>query len=264
MSKARRVSVSLVQGRLAAGTGTVTGPVVVPDAWTIIDLRVDLSTAQRAVEWRVGGVIQPALSVPGGASTASGIRFGTTLLDTYGLEVDDVLVTASASDFPLGDGRVEGLRPNGLGASSVPGNFSNDDGAAIGAATPGRLADSPFGLTSYICQTRASSTSYVGVTLVDPTAMGPRALAATFGFHAAGTQANHGRMVVFDGAAERQVHTGDLSELTLVVVASVLATPTRGWTQAGVAGLEARVGYSVDISPTPYWDAALVEVEAPR
>jgi hypothetical protein len=41
-------------------------------------------------------------------------------------------------------------------------------------------------------------------------------------------------------------------------------TPAAGsWNQAAVNGLVARVGYSTDSSPNPYWDSIMLEAAVP-
>jgi hypothetical protein len=40
----------------------------------------------------------------------------------------------------------------------------------------------------------------------------------------------------------------------------ILAPAAATWTPATVNGLKARVGYSTDVTPNPYWDGLLLEV----
>jgi hypothetical protein len=47
---------------------------------------------------------------------------------------------------------------------------------------------------------------------------------------------------------------------TALQYTSVIATPaTAPWSQTSVNGLLARVGYSTDTNPNPYWDGIVLE-----
>ena len=55
------------------------------------------------------------------------------------------------------------------------------------------------------------------------------------------------------------VFSGDMSQ-TALQYKSTVVTPGAGiWSQAAVNGLVARVGYSTDSSPNPYWDSIVLE-----
>ena len=63
---------------------------------------------------------------------------------------------------------------------------------------------------------------------------------------------------IVDGAAQRVVYDGDMSVTTPAQYRSVIVAPaTAPWTQSAVNALRARVGYSSDANPIPYWDGLL-------
>jgi hypothetical protein len=140
--------------RFANTAVTVASSTVSAGTWYRIDLRFGASTNPRTADWQVDGVAQTALSSAETASTVASLRLGSTVVaDTFTANYDDVFISATSGDYPIGAGTVVGLRPDGMGTNNTPGSFRNDDGTAIDANTYLRLDDSPMtGLTDYIRQ----------------------------------------------------------------------------------------------------------------
>ena len=115
----------------------------------------------------------------------------------------------------------------------------------------------------YIRQQANSGTSYVELGLQDVTVTCIREVSAVLAYHAAATSADNGKTSIFDGPTETPVFSGDMSQ-TALQYKSAVVTPGAGiWSQAAVNGLVARVGYSTDSSPNPYWDSIVLEAAAP-
>ena len=73
---------------------------------------------------------------------------------------------------------------------------------------------------------------------------------------------NNGKTSVFDGSNETVVYSGSMNTTSLSYKAAVIGPTGGSWTRSELNGLAARVGYSSDTSPMPYWNALMVEVDA--
>jgi hypothetical protein len=78
-------------------------------------------------------------------------------------------------------------------------------------------------------------------------------------YRAASSAADNGKTSIFDGPTERILFSGDMSEVALAY-RSAIVPRAGGWTTAAVNALRARIGYSSDVSPNPFWEALLLEV----
>jgi hypothetical protein len=231
--------------------------------WYRIDMRLAANTNPRTGAWQIDGVPQTALTnVAGAASTVSTVRLGSTVAaDNYTANYDDVLISATSGDYPIGAGTVVGLRPDGMGTSNTPGSFRNDDGTAIDANTYLRVDESPMTtLTDYVTQQTIGATNYVELSFGNTGASCIVGVSALIAYHAAGTPANTGKTSIYDGATERIVFNGDMSVTPLTYASVVVAPASAPWTPGAVNGLQARIGYSSDVTPNPYWDALVLEV----
>ena len=65
---------------------------------------------------------------------------------------------------------------------------------------------------------------------------------------------------MFDGATERVIFSGDMSQVTLRYASTIVPPPAGTWTAGAVNALTARIGFSTDVTPNPYWDALMLEV----
>ncbi len=248
--------------RFANTAVTVASSTVSPSTWYRLDVRLGASTNPRTADWQIDGVAQTALSSTEAASTVSTLRLGSTVVaDTFTANYDDVLISATSADYPIGAGTVVALRPNGMGTSSIPGSFRNDDGTAIDPNTYLRLDDSPMtGLTDYVRQQIIGAAAYIEVTFADTAATCVVGVSALAAYHAAANPADNGKTSVIDGGTERVVFNGDMSGTTLQYVSLIVAPASAPWTPTAVNGLLGRIGFSTDVTPNPYWDALLLEV----
>lgn len=237
-------------------------------AWHVIDMRYNVGGASHTVDWRVDGTAQPGASTPGTSTTVSTTQFGTNAAETVQAHYDDVLMSRSAADYPLGDGRVFALWPNGMGTSVNPTHFQNDTGTTLDATSWQRLDEAPMAdLTDYITQVTQNGASYAEVTLDDTAETCIRAAHATFSTHGpSSNQANNVKLSAFDGAAESVIRQGNMAANNTVSrnYAAPVAPAAASWTPAAVNGLVLRYGYGADIVPAQYLDSVLVEIESPR
>jgi hypothetical protein len=246
---------------------------VAPGAWHLVELRYDVSTSTNKVDWRIDGVDQPQATLANGPSTLiNEVFWGSTFSDTYSANYDDMMLSQTAGNYPLGGGRILRLGPNDSnGPHSGVQNFRDvENGVAsnIGSTTWMGLTDVPFAPGRHIAQVANSSSSYVQIGFEDTAEPCIRAVSGWVAWDPQNTKsANNGTTKVLDGSNETVVHSGSMSyqSTSMWIRQAVVRPPTDtglGWTLDRVNGLVARVGYSTDTSPRPWWDALMLEFEA--
>jgi hypothetical protein len=241
---------------------TLAKTAVSADTWYRLDVRVTAGTTPRTADWELDGVPQASVSSAGAASTVNTLRLGSTVnADDDTVYFDDVLISATSGDFPIRGGGVVGLRPNGMGTNVNPASFSHEDATPIDANTYTRLADNPLGsVTQYVRQQVIGAGDYLELTMADTAASCIVGVSGIVAYHSAGTPVNNGKASIFDGATERVIVSGDMSLVPLQYASAIVAPAAGTWTTGAVNGLQARVGYSADVTPNPYWDSVLLEV----
>ncbi|MEO8437108.1 MAG: hypothetical protein ABI562_01525 [Chloroflexota bacterium] len=249
---------------IGSGVGSkVTGTTVIAaGTWYRIDLQFVANSNPHTAAWQIDGVGQPALSKAGGASTFKSLILGSRVAaDAFTANYDDVLVSGTAADFPMGVGAVEALRPNGMGTNNTPGSFRDDDGTAVDAASYTRLDESPMsGSSDYVLQQTIGAADYVEVTFDDTTSGCVVGVSGLLAYHAAGTAGSTGKASIFSGGTERIIYNGSMSVTSLAYAAAIAAPVASTWTRTAVNALTARIGYSSDVTPNPYWDSLMLEV----
>lgn len=232
--------------------------------WYVIDLRYDLRNNPHLGEWEVDGAAQGQVTRAAAATTANAFALGDAADPSiYTANYDDIFVANQPTAYPVGDGKVVRLVPNGVGTHNTPGNFRNDDGSAINATSWQRLDEVPMNsIADYVRQQTNGGTSYLEFSLENTSETCLREISAVLAYHSANNPANNGKASVLDGSTESIMFSGDMS-VTTIQYANVVATPaTAPWSQAAIDALLARVGYATDTNPNPYWDAIMLEVAA--
>jgi hypothetical protein len=114
----------------------------------------------------------------------------------------------------------------------------------------------------YVRQQVNGGTSYLEFTLENTGETCIRDVSAVLAYHSATNTTNNGKASVFDGGTESSIFSGDMSNTAIQYKSAIVTPTTAPWSQAAVDGLDARVGFSTDVSPNPYWDAVILEVAA--
>jgi glucose/arabinose dehydrogenase/chitodextrinase len=252
--------------QLTLGSSTVAATAPVNAAtWYTVDLRYDLSANLNRGDWRVNGGAQQAVSRSATPTTANGFGMGATAnASVYTANYDDIVVAAQPTAYPVEDSRILRLGPNSIGTSAGASNFRNDDGTAIDANSWARLDEVPMSSTAdYVRQQVNGGTSYVELGLEDTPETCIREVSAVLAYHAAGSSPDNGKTSIFDGLSETFAFSGDMSQTALQYKTAVVAPAASSWNQAAVNGLIARVGYSTDSTPNPYWDSFMLEAAVP-
>jgi chitodextrinase len=251
---------------LVLGTSIATATTTVsPATWYLIDLRYNLSANLNLGDWRVNGVTQTQVSRSATPATANGFGMGATENPSvYTANYDDIVVSSQPTAYPLEDSRIVGLVPNSMGTSAGTGNFQNNDGTAIGANSWQRIDEAPMTSNAdYVRQQANSGTSFLEFGLEDTPETCIRDISAVLGYHAARSAADNGKTSIFDGATETVIFSGDMSQTALQYKSAIVTPAAATWSQAALSGLVARVGYSTDSSPNPYWDSIIAEAAVP-
>jgi hypothetical protein len=115
----------------------------------------------------------------------------------------------------------------------------------------------------YVRQQANTGSSYVEFGFQDRPETCMREVSVILAYHAAGTSADNGKTGIFEGATETGVFTGDMSQTALQYKRAAVTPGAVTWNQAALNGLVARVGYSTDSSPNPYWDSIMLEAAVP-
>jgi hypothetical protein len=266
-------------GKWALGLGSTTITVfqesnvtVALNTWYSFDIRFPITASNvRTGEWYLDGVAQPTVTVTdsaAGSASAPRVAFGNYSLSppTYGIAYtayyDDVILSTTPSDFPIGDINISPLRPDAVGTHVNPTYFNERHGWAPDANSWQYFDDNPMNQNvDFYRQVTASGTSYMELTFQDTTQTCIRGVAPEMDAHPEGTSANNTKTSFFDGATEFVLYQGDISFSTTALAFAIKPmTAAGGWTQARVNGLKVRFGYGVDINPVVAWDDFDIQV----
>jgi hypothetical protein len=237
------------------------GPVA--GQWDTFDIRWNAGASPptaRAIEWQVDDAAQTTLSFLDGAATwaGGGPAFGQDDISTnalYTAYYDDVIISSTVADYPLGDVRITPLKPNAIHADPLNylTNFQDNDSTAVDAASYTRVDEIPLtGTTDWIKQITSSGPGYVGIDFEDTTQTcirGASVVAQMKSQSGAPNAAIGTNMLGPATGANNTVWSGTLST-TVSYAQGVLTTiccpsnPGVGpWTQAGVNASWALFGY---------------------
>lgn len=261
-------STAVTSATLVEASTTVTA-----GQWYAIEIKVDLSANPNTASWRIDNVAQTSTSTAQAANNVNGLYLGTnwagTPADTFTANYDDVLLSQTAADYPIGDGKILPLLPNASGTHNNPSSVLQDEtSVAIGATTWNKLDDVPLdGLTDYVKQTATNTSAYGEFGFQDPTDTCIRAVRGYMTYDPQNTtSANAGKTSVFDGTTESVIYNGAMQAASTPgrTEAAMVTGAASPWTQSAVNGLVARIGYSSDAAPTPRWTALMLEYDVPQ
>jgi hypothetical protein len=244
--------------------------------WYCVELNVLLNAATRTCDWQIDGTAQTQSTSTQTASTVAALRIGTGNAETYTCYYDDLIVSVTNADYPLGAGGVSGLSPNAEGTHSPGTNEIEDNaGADINGSTVQAyplMDDVPMNSTAdYVQQAAAHSipdAHYAEVGFADIAAgLTVKGVIGLLAYKSSSASANRGSTIAIRSDATQIEIYGtpavpvDYSESTLFYKSAVITAPGGGWTQSEVNALLMRVGGSSDASPLPQWHALMFEVD---
>jgi hypothetical protein len=280
---------SKIYARNSAGTLGATGVTVTTGQWYRIDVKYVRAVAQ-TVDVQVGGVACGQATNTVADSAISGFEFGiaTGVADMY---VDDLIVTGTSSEYPIGEGTVVGLYPNAdrtnSAATPTDGNAGHlfsattdfGKGAGGATATGNQNAEStswqslanPLSTsigTNFVSDLLGASTEHVCWEFADlpSAAVSINGVMLVVATHSASTTGNNAsfRLRGSNGntGAGGQIG-GDFSEATITVPVSIVTTDHTGatWTPEVLNASHLNFGDSSDVNPDPYCDGMCVETD---
>lgn len=262
-----------------------TGPVIVADTWYRLDWMFHGSSAsQEEMRWIIAVAGEEGTEyTPVSDSTFLGSfvfwRLGSGNSQTCTLHLDDaILIWGTDSgeggdvgdSWPLGDGYVKRLAPEGVGTHSGSGSF---------AASSGTLADSwqlldnlPMNTaTGYIEQNIVGTGDYLEYTMsgldADETLINAASIYASV--RSSGLASNNFKVHVIDGANDLTVFNAAWLDISSPWGINDNGVPVSGtnewgegaWDQARINALLVRVGYSSDVDSIPRLPAFQIEVD---
>jgi hypothetical protein len=259
-------SVSLTNGQSLTQLYQEGSVTAVAGQWHTFDVRFNSGASTptaKAVDWYVDNVAQPMLSVVEGPWTPSSggpnVQFGSDGVNSiYTAYYDDIMISTTAGDFPIGDINIDTLLPN---SNTTHASFQGDNSLALVANSSYlRVDDKPLnGILDFIKQTVTGATAYVELGLADTAQTCIRGASAVEAIHnVSGTAGNALKTSIFDGATETVLYSGTIGAATLKHAQRPI-TPGGTWTMSRLNGLVARIGYGSDVNPVPAWDGVFVE-----
>lgn len=271
-----------LRASFGSGTGIVTsiGPTITVDGrFHLIDVKFDTSPATHTVDWYVDGVAQSQGSAGGVAAsnmTLWSVGSNTTTHDAAFI-VDDVVISTTSGDFPMGRHSVFSVVPNDDNAASVYGTnvMEQGNGTDLSSSNKGYQYLDEWPPTTgtnnadSVTQSATGTGNFVDVEFENAPAWAVSTLWGVRGIVAHqsdGTAANNGTTRIVDSAAATLTDVfpnADMSETSAHYTARMITAPGGGWTITNFNGVRGRVGLSSDASPSPEWLALMLQAATP-
>jgi hypothetical protein len=264
----------------AAGANLgATGITVAADTWYRVDVRAVANGTTTTMEMEVDGTAAGTASLNQAASAFTSFRIGknvdTGTTANGNIRFDDLVITETSGDYPLGDHEVLKMSPNADGTHSFTANdfIRGDSGAAILTSDTDvntLVDDVPFaaiGTTDSVQQNVIRSTGYVELALeAAPQAVDAWGIQIHGQYDADATGADTCTLKENDGGTLRDVYTNaDVSNTSETFLSHCKATAPSGgaYTQSILDALKLRWGFSTDVTGSPIVHALMVEVAYP-
>lgn len=258
------------QGKFAVYNGSFTdGSTINTGEWYLVEMRGNSSANPNTTEWRINGTPQTTINTSQAATTISGIRLGTMTSTTGDWYYDDLVVSATSGDYPIGSEAICLIKPDADGTHDNAANCIEDnDGNDVGAVTAyDHINSTPPDASVYLRVGTASAGKYGETTLSNMTAGGvPIGAMGYICYTSATTTANNAGAVIMDSTNEREIwgktgtyqdySDGSTSNLyyksAIITVASI--------SEANVNALKFRFISGDDANPDPYLIDAWAEI----
>lgn len=259
-----------------AGGGVVAGPSVNDGAWHRVDLRYDSNPATHTLDWQVDGSAQTQATGAGvAASNQTAFYVGTNQAETFTVDIDSLVVSATTGDYPIGAHHVFAVVPDADGTHNAGTNIMEraSDGADIGAVTAWDLLDEwppTTGLNNAdtVTSSASGSTNYAEVTFQNFPGWASStlwAVQAIVAHQSDTTGANTGisRIVDSAGTTLTDIFSGDMSETSAHYTRRIITAPGGGWTSTNFNGVKGRVGFGTLQPGAPEWLALMLQAATP-
>jgi len=278
----------LYPGRDNAGTLTVGAAGITPilNRWYLIDIRVNVVANPWLVDCAIDGISFAQLSLAIAATNTSDVRFGRLYATggavTVDMYCDDILVSQTTGDYPLGGGIVNHFLPTSDGTHNVAG--ANDFERSATGTDITNLTTTAFQLiddvpmktgvpTEYInLIAPPNATDYVEVIFgaapgINTPVVAPRSINAVIAFACSATGTNNLRVALNDNGTTNDIYNANsaISTSCLYTFKHYALAPTGGaWTVASGAGNFNNIRmrcYTNDPAPDPFLASIMIEAE---
>jgi len=265
------------------------GPAVATGQWVRLDILCQRTVVgppeTHTVDFMVDGTPGPQGTGTSAAATSSfspvilGNQSGVTgNTGTYDEYFDDLALwifgAGSFRTYPVGEGSVIILVPDGEGTHSNAASFTDDSANSPPVTPQTRLDEVPTSsMADYVDQTTLGGGDYIELTMSDIAIQGVAdcvypiaSFVAADGSATAFVRAFH-VIDVNDASADITIFGGSVSASVKNYFGPSTQVPrgagsasTLDWTTADVNQLKARIGYSTDVSPNPRFHNVFFEV----
>jgi hypothetical protein len=251
--------------------GNAYGTAISAGQWYRLDFRFDVSGNPNKIDFQIDGNAVTQTTYGQAIDAITSITVGNTDAVTMDVYFDDLVLTDSTLDYPIGAGGTELLVPSADGTHAAGTNDMEDNaGTDIGVTTAyDKINSVPPSATTYIRQAQAITTDYAEVLFGDITATHSAIIGAQafLAYTAATTTQCFGACIVSKdnfststtvwGAPGATADYSDGSTANPFYKRAIIAGAIDDTT---VNALKARLGYSNDATPDPYWIDLYVEV----
>lgn len=272
---------SVSGGVITFGAG---GFAVTTGAWYVVDLKYDGTANTMDVQVNATPLTQHSNAALTGARTV--IHLGNTIATgTYDVFFDDILVSQTSADYPIGDGYVNHFVPTSDGthtattttivkgtiaAPTAGGNVAGSTDVfnwVNGVPLLGGATDN----TRLVNHQTAASTLYAEVIFgpapgISTPTTGPRAVEVITADREATTATGDFSVKLNDNGTEsvviaRGVVAGVITDRYATKQFATAPSTGVAWTSTRFNALRVRFGYASDATPDQYWRGVMVEAE---
>jgi len=249
------------------------------ETWYRVDFHLDVSSNPNIVDFTVAEDGQSGTAAQHSATRAADTLFTSVVFRPYcpdsntrKMYWDDIILSLTPGDYPIGAGEVIGLSPDADGThNNAGGDIQDNDSNVIDGSTHyayTHLDSVPLSdTTDHIQQETNDDTAYVEVTFPDISASSVNGAMGVLAYYSATAAANEGACYTVDSEATETAIWGDsttqqdYSEETVFYKSAVITEPSGTWDDAEVDALKIRLGHSGDANPDPYWVNVMIEVD---
>lgn len=240
------------------------------DTWYRIDYYGNCGLGTTTLDMQLNGTAVTQQTLAQSATTFNGNYWGWTQSGAVSGQVfyDDIIVSATVADYPIGAAEVVGLSPSSDGTHVTSANtieFQDGTDVANGTATTNAYTavnTVPMGgTTSYLRQ--AGTGTYYAELKLNSTQTSIIGAAAMLAYRSSTTTADNGACYIINGAGATTTVWGnpttrsDYSETSTFYKQVVMTNPI---TSATINDYKWRCGNSSDVTPNPWWLDLMLEV----
>lgn len=271
-----------VSALFTSGTAVTTAGTYTDSTWHRIDFKFVGSANPLTLDWQIDGSAQTQAVRTIAAVNLTGFNLGSSGSAANGVVwLDDLVLSATAADYPIGVHTVLAVVPTSDGTHNS-GTNTIEDNAGTDIASPNAFpilaTFPPQPNVVYIRQSTISTTAYAEVNFANHDAtMTTLWDAQAYVFYQSSTNAvNEGATVVsYDGfttplevygtASARTNYQTSATTTSASKVANasssqgVITRPAGTWDTTSFDALQARVGYSNDVTGNPRWLGLMVQ-----